>query len=83
MFRERTANSRYPSAMIAHIDLIKGDARERARPVVVPAWWLDMARELAAKEGCGLVELGRRLADIVKRDAPWNHGTLSKFLATG
>jgi hypothetical protein len=65
-------------------DMIEGAPRRRDRPVPVPGWWLEQARDLFAQwkkeTGKGLVELGRELAERVGRDKEWNHGTVSRFL---
>lgn len=54
--------------------------RTRARSLVVPRWWLDAAQAAAAQSGMGLVALGEALARTVKRDPPWNHGSISRFI---
>lgn len=64
----------------AMVDMIR-PARARARALVVPRWRLDLARASASASGDGMVDLGRKLAAAVKRAEPWNHGTVSKFLA--
>lgn len=80
MFREGTPTTRYCSDMEKRQDLIGGDQRTRARAIVVPEWWLALANRLAANDKRGLVDLGKRLATAIKRDQPFNHGTISKFL---
>lgn len=61
-------------------DMVDPD-RARARSLVVPTWWLDLARQAVAASGVGLVEMGRKLAQAKRRAEPWNHGSVSRFLS--
>lgn len=53
----------------------------RGTGIVLPGWWLKLAARAAADSGMSQTELGRRLAESVKRLTPWNHSRVSQFLA--
>lgn len=77
----RAVNAQQPRDMLgAMTDMVDPD-RARARALVVPTWWLDLARQAVAASGDGLVEMGRKLAAAKGRPERWNHGSVSRFLS--
>lgn len=56
--------------------------RDRGKAFEAPDWWLEIARAKVG-ETKGLIELGKKLAKVVGRSAPWSHTVLSKFASAG
>lgn len=56
------------------------EPEERAKGVVLPAWWLIKIRELVELRGGNLTQLGKDLATAIGRDEPWDHSSVSRFL---
>jgi hypothetical protein len=59
----------------------KKNVRERGRTVDMPSWWLDLVRSRVAGMGKSLGDVGEMLAEKVKREEPWSHASVSRFLA--
>jgi hypothetical protein len=63
----------------AVIDMIR-QKRRRAAPYAIPSWWHEAAVAAFRASGMGQVEAAAKLSAAVKREQPWTHGTISKFL---